>query len=435
MAKWATPVVSSSRRFGVDLAPLRVSSVYRRLYLYGLVTSIASQAAYFAMLYQMYVVTHSYWKVGLFGAAELVPLVLFGLYGGVIADHFNRQRIVLLFEIATLLVSIALYVNSRSLHPSIWVLYLVAAGLAACSSVQSPSLAAMTQQLVPHQLQREASILQMVARLGGSILGPVVGSFVASRFSPSTVYLGDVISFGLTLFLLVGIRVDRVTESQERPSLASLRFGARYAATRLDVLGTYAVDLWAMVFAFPIALLPFVAASFPKYGGLTYTLLVCGLPAGALLATVTAQWTGRVHFYGRAVVVSATIWGLGIALFGGVHSLVFAFGGLFVAGAADAVSGIFRMTMWNESIPVDVRGRMASIEMLSYSVGPTAGGVRAGAMAAAVGQRFSLVAGGLICAGGCAAAPAALAELWRFDARSSPDVAAVAKARASETFG
>jgi MFS family permease len=135
-----------------------------------------------------------------------------------------------------------------------------------------------------------------------------------------------------------------------------------------------------------------------------------------------------------AVVASAALWGLGIALFGYSASLWLVLVGLAVAGGADALSGILRATMWNESIPPEVRGRMAGMEMISYSLGPTAGQFRAGVMAAWTSLRFSLTFGGLACSGSVGVVAAALPSLWRFDARHDPNVAHVRELRASEEW-
>jgi predicted MFS family arabinose efflux permease len=219
-------------------------------------------------------------------------------------------------------------------------------------------------------------------------------------------------------------------EREGRPSFASLRVGFAYAVGRRDLLGTYLVDLAAMMLAYPMFMLPFVADHFHQ----TYALAVLymAMPLGALVASLTSKWTVRVHHYGRAVALAAALWGVGIALFGWTSSLAIAVLGLFWAGAADSISAMFRGTMWNQSIPPDVRDRMASIEMLSYSIGPRVGQFRSGAMTAAFGLRTSLALGGLACAGVCAALPVVLPELWKFDVRSNADVAKVATLRAQE---
>jgi MFS family permease len=200
--------------------------------------------------------------------------------------------------------------------------------------------------------------------------------------------------------------------------------------SRPDIVGTYVIDMLAMVLAFPVVMLPFVAARFHETYALS--LLYLGLPIGALIATLTASWTHRVHRYGKAIVFAAATWGMGIAIFGYANTMWLALVGLAVGGAADAVSGIFRSTMWNESITTDVRGRMAGIEMISYALGPTAGQFRAGVMAAWTSLRFSLTFGGLACTGSVGAVALALPALWRFDARSDAHVAEVRAQRAAD---
>jgi len=420
----------SSSRWGVDLAPLRVSSGYRRLYASGFITNIGNQAAYVTVAYQMKQITNSAIAVGSIGLVELIPLIVFGLYGGVIADHFNRRNIVVSSEFGLMCCSIILLINASLAHPSSLALYVVMALASMGDGIQRPSLDALNQELVPHELQREASTLGMFRWTFGAIVGPAIGGFLAVTIGCRFVYILDVITFGLSLALLISVRVTLRTPSEGRPSFASLRDGLTYAVRRRDLLGTYLVDLAAMMLAYPMFMLPFVADRFAQHFALA--VLYAAMPLGALLASVTSKWTGRVFKYGRAVAIAAALWGLGIALFGWTTSLWIAAAGLLFAGAADSVSAIFRSTMWNQSIPPDVRGRMAGIEMLSYSIGPRVGQFRSGAMTAALGLRTALVAGGVACTGVCAVLPAALPALWTFDVRTDSNVALVASLRAQE---
>jgi MFS family permease len=425
-------VVSTGRRFGVDLAPLRVSSAYRRLFLLGSIGMLASQATYVTLMYQLKTLAHSTLAVGALGLVEFVPILLFGLYGGVVADHFRRQRVALYCELAFLVVIGVLWFNAQLAAPSVAVIYVVAALAAAIGGLQSPSMNALTQQLVPHQLQRQAATLEMIQGTGGSIMGPAIGGLVAVTLGPSYIYGAYVVSLVITACLLAGLQIEHRPSADSSASVASIKTGARYAWSRPDIMGTYVIDLVAMTLAYPVALLPFIASSF--HASYALALLYCGLPTGALVATLSSKWTGRVHHYGQAIAAAAVVWGLGIVVFGFADALPLAFAGLVIAGAADAVSGIFRMTLWNESIPPSMRGRMAGIEMLSFSLGPTAGQFRAGVMAAVTTKRISLVAGGAACSGGCALLPAGLRSLWRFDARSDVHVAAVRSERARELF-
>lgn len=420
----------TKRKFGVDLTPLRVSKQYRRLYVAGFITALGSQATYVAVPFQMRLLTHSTFDVGALGLAEVLPLLVFGLYGGILADRLNRRRLIIAMEIVLMLSTVVLFANALLDHPLVWILYLNAFIATAAGSLQRPSIEALNQMYVPHELQRSASTLANIRFTTASIIGPALGGLAAVAFGAGSVYVANLITFSVSLVLLYSLHATTARLKFDEGDVAALRSGIRYAKSRPDIVGTYIIDLLAMLLAFPIAMLPFVAARF--HDSYALSLLYCGLPAGALIATLTSSWSRRIHRYGRAIVVAAVLWGLGIALFGFSSSLWLVFLGLAIGGGADAISGIFRQTMWNESIPPSMRGRMAGIEMISYSLGPTAGQFRAGVMAAWTTLRFSLTFGGLACTGSVATVAVALPRLWSFDARTDVHVAEVRELRSGE---
>jgi MFS family permease len=418
-----------SRKIGVDLTPLRVNKQYRRLYIAGFVTALGSQATYVAVPFQLRLLTHSTLDVGSIGLAELLPLIVFGLYGGVLADRLNRRRLIISMEQVLMISTAVLFINALLPHPQAWILYVDAFVASGAGSLQRPSIEALNQMFVPHDLQRSASALANIRSTTASIIGPAIGGFAAVELGAGSVYLANLVTFTFSLILLYSLRATAATVPAEG-DVAALRSGLRYVMSRPDIVGTYIIDLLAMILAFPVVMLPFVAARFHE----TYALplLYCGIPAGALVATLTSGWSRSVHRYGRAIVVAAALWGLGIALFGYSSTLWLVFFGLAVGGGADAISGIFRTTMWNESIPPEMRGRMAGIEMISYSLGPTAGQFRAGVMAAWTTLRFSLTFGGLACTGSVGAVALALPRLWSFDERTDAHVAEVREMRSGE---
>lgn len=309
----------NQRLFGVDLTPLRQSREYRRLYLAGFISMLGSMATYVVVPYQLKELTHSTLAVGSIGLVELAPLVIFGLYGGVLADRINRRRLIISMEQLLMLSTALLFVNALAPHPVTWILYLDAGLVAAASSLQSPSVSALNQVFVSHELQRSASVLANVSGTTASIIGPALGGVAVVAFGPSTVYFANLATFGISLALLFGLKATAKPSSAGERVSESLRYGIRYARNRPDIMGTYVIDLLAMILAFPVVMLPFVAARFPE----TYALsiLYCGLPTGALLATLTSRWTRHVHRYGRAIVAAAALWGLGIAVFGYSSSL------------------------------------------------------------------------------------------------------------------
>ena len=415
------------KHIGVDLAPLRASREYRQLYVAGFITALGSQATYVTIPYQLKQLTHSAFDVGALGLFELLPLILCGLYGGVLADRMNRRQLIIAMEVLLMLATSAVFINSLLPRPQVWILYADAVVAAGVSSLQRPSIEALNQTFVSHDHQRAASALANIRYTTASIIGPALGGLVAVSAGPGFVYGANLVTFAASLFLLSSLATQLPPTSSDASDRAAFRAGLDFLRSRPDIVGTYIIDLLAMTLAFPVAMLPFVAARF--HATYALSLLYCGLPAGALVFTLFSGWTRRVHHYGRGLVFAAITWGLGITVFGYSSSLWLVIAGLALAGGADSLSGIFRSTMWNESIPPDIRGRMAGMEMISYSLGPTAGQFRAGVMAAWSGLRFSLTFGGLACSGSVAVVAAGLPSLWRFDARSDAHVAFVRELR------
>jgi MFS family permease len=249
----------------------------------------------------------------------------------------------------------------------------------------------------------------------GMIAGPALGGMLIASVGLPYTYLLDLLTFVFSIFAVSRIRAVLPPESEEKPSLKTVLEGFRYARSRQELIGTYVVDFVAMVFGMPLALFPALSQTFggPRILGLLYAA-----PAGgALVASLTSRWTSRVHRHGLAVMLAATVWGLAIVAFGFSSRLVPAVIFLALAGAADAVSGMFRMTLWNQTIPDSLRGRMAGIEMLSYTSGPLLGHVEAGLVAAAFSVRTSVVSGGALCIVGVLLCGFLLPRFVAYDAR------------------
>jgi MFS family permease len=406
-------------RWRVDLTPLRTSPDFRRIFISGLVTYLGSMITYVALPFQVAELTGSFVAVGLIGLAELVPLVVFGLYGGTLADTVNRRTMVIATEAASGVLIIALFVNALLPSPHLWVIYVVAMLLAACDGLQRPSLDSFIPRVVPHdQLPAAAALTALRYQVGG-IVGPAIGGILLSAGGTAFAYGVDVTTFLISATVLWRLtRVSGSSASDEGPSLSHVLEGVRYAWTRKDLLGTYAVDLIAMIFAFPYVLFPFLAEDLgaPWALGLLYSAGTIG----SLVVSLTSGWTARIHRHGRAVVIAAIGWGAAVALVGTTTSLPLVLLFLALAGAADMVSGLFRSTMWNQTIPDAMRGRMAGIELLSYSVGPLLGQVRSSTAASLTSLRASFISGGVLCVIGCGVAAFSLPALWNYDVRSSP---------------
>jgi MFS family permease len=425
-----TPV-ARPRRVGLDLSPLRASRDYRLLMGSGVVTMIGSFLTMIAVPVQVKQLTGSAAAVGLVGVAEFVPMLLCSLYGGALADWLDRRRVIIGTELGLLACAGGLAANALSPSPRLWVIYLLAGLTAACDSVQRPSIDGLVPRYVPHSLMPAAAAVTSLRWNVGGIVGPAVGGVIVATAGVATGYLVDVASFCLSLTFLVRLAAAPAGPDAERAGLASIAAGLRYAAGRGDLIGTYAVDVVAMILATPLALYPFLAAR----SGAAWVLgaLYAAESVGAMLATLLSGWTVRVHRHGFGVILAGAAWGGMIACAGltTVPALVVLC--LVAAGAADMISGIFRAVMWNQSIPDELRGRLAGIELLSYSSGPMLGNARAGLVAQWGGARLALSSGGLLCVGGVAAVSAVLPGFRRYDARTSPHVRATRARREAGT--
>ncbi len=405
-------------RLRIDVSPLRHSRDFRFLFASGLVTYLGSMITYVALPFQVAQLTGSYLAVGLIGLAELVPMIVFGLYGGALADAVDRRTMAIATEIAAGVLVLALLVNALLPVTQVWVLYVVAMLLAAVDGLQRPSLDAMIPRVVAHDELAAAAALNSIKWTIGSIVGPAIGGLLLSAGGAASAYGVDVISFVVSVTLLWRVRSIRADRADDdRPSLRHIAEGIHYAVSRRDLMGTYAIDLIAMVFAFPYALFPFLAEDLgaPWALGLLYSAGA----VGSLIVTLTSGWTTSVHRHGRAIVIAAALWGLGIAMVGLTSSLWFVLLCLALAGGADMVSGIFRGVMWNQTIPDSVRGRMAGIELLSYSIGPLLGQVRSSTAASLTSLRMSFLSGGVLCIIGVGLAAIALPSLWKYDDRTN----------------
>ncbi|MBB6548846.1 MFS transporter [Nonomuraea rubra] len=403
------------RQLSLDLSPLRDSRDYRLLFGSGVITMFGTMITMVAVPYQMKELTDSYLAVGLVSLAEFVPMVVCGLWGGAIADALDRRKIIVLSELGLLVTSAALLINALLPSPQVWVLYVVGALSTGLASLQRPSLEAVIQQVVKHDQQAAAAVLSSLRWNFGAIVAPALGGLLVT-WSTAAAYAVDTLTFVVSFALLWRVRSIPPAEDAAPASLRSLVEGVRYAVSRKDLMGTYLVDIAAMVFAMATSLFPFLADELraPQALGLLYSAAA----VGALIASLTGGWTARVQRQGLGVIVAAVLWGAAVALTGLAPNVWLVFVCIALAGAADMISGIFRMTMWNQTIPPEYRGRLAGIELLSYASGPMLGNARASLMANFGGTRFSLTSGGILCVAAVAGLAAALPKFRRYDART-----------------
>ena len=372
---------------------------------------------YVAVPFQIKELTNSYVAVAVSGLVEIVPLVIFGLYGGVLADSLDRKKLIWVTEALSLIFTGALLVNSLMDSPSLILIYIVSGLFAATSGLRQPAMQAALPRLVDHEDMPAAAALMSLRWQAGVIIGPTLGGILISTYSIPVGYAADIATFIISIALIAMMKKIPPSREAEKPSLAGLIEGIKYAFSRKDLLGTYLVDLAAMFFAMPTALIPFWADQLGAPWALG--LLYAAGTIGSIAITLTSGWTKNVHFYGRAIMWAAIGWGVAIALSGATNYLWLVLLFLTLAGASDMISALFRSAMWNQTIPDNLRGRLAGIELLSYSLGPLAGQMRAASMAAVTTLSISVTSGGIICVIVVVLLASFLPDFRKFDIRTN----------------
>lgn len=419
------------RAVRIDLTPLRSSRDFRLLFTAGTVFYFGQMVTYVAVPFQVYRLTGSNLAVGLIGLVELLPLIVMGLYGGALADHVDRRRLLVLTGVAQVVLTGLLAANAFLPSPRVDVIFVLSGLLSGAGSLQRPSREAVMPRTVAHDQITAANALTSLGMQIGVLVGPALGGLLIAFVGLRWCFLVDVAGLVAATLLFAAMRPYPHVGETTPPSLRGIGEGLRYAVRRRDLLGTYLVDIAAMLLAFPVVLFPALAEEVfrrPEVLGLLYSAET----VGALVATALSGWTSRVHHHGRAIVLAAAAYGACIAAAGLAQGVWLVLVFLMLSGAADMVSAVFRGTIWNQTIPDTMRGRLAGIEMLSYSVGPLGGQVRAGLVADLWSVRGSIASGGLACVAGVALTAAALREFWAYDART--DEYAVAE-RAARTSG
>ena len=415
------------RKYAIDLSPLKKYRDFKLLFTAGLFSYFGSMITFVALPFQVKELTGSFWAVGLIGVVEIIPLIVFGLYGGVLADYLDRKKMIWFTEFGTLIATSILLINSLQEKPSVILIFVIAAIFAALSGLKRPSQDAILPRLVNHDDLPSASALMSLRWQFGGIVGPSVGGIIIASYGAGAAYFIDCLTFVISLALIWQVKSVPPLDKSTPPSMAGLMEGLNYAFKRKDLLGTYVVDLAAMFLAMPMALFPFWADEI----GAPYALgfFYSSITFGAVLVTLLSGWMRNYPHHGRAVIIGALGWGVAIVAAGSSNSLVLVITCLVIAGAFDQVSALFRGFIGNQSIPDELRGRLAGIEMLSYLLGPLGGQARAGGMAAMSSLRTSIVGGGLLCIGFVSLIAAVMPKFRSYDVRTNEYALKEAKVR------
>ncbi len=395
------------RRLLADTRPL-ANPHFKRLWLANIVTVIGAQLTVVAVPAQIYAMTGSSAYVGLTGVFGLVPLVVFGLWGGALADAFDRRTLLMVTTVGLILTSAGFWLQAALGAEDVWLLLSLFAVQQAFFAINQPTRSALLPRLLDTELLPAANSLNMTVMQAGGIAGPLVGGALIPLIGYSWLYLLDTITLFATLGAVVGLPALPVIGATVAPGLSAVVDGFRYLRRQPVLMMSFVVDIIAMVFGMPRALFPEMAHldfGGPSEGGLAFALLFAAIPAGAVVGGVLSGWVSHVERQGLAVIVSIIVWGLAMAGFGvaamaapaaPAAMLVVAVLMLAVGGAADMSSAAFRMSMLQAATDDAVRGRLQGIFIVVVAGGPRIADVAHGATAAATGAAVAAAGGGVL---------------------------------------
>ena len=391
-----------------DTRPLR-NGDFRRLWIAEIVTVIGAQLTVVAVPAQIYLITRSSAYVGLTGVFGLVPLVVFGLYGGALADVMDRRTLLRITTLGLILSSGLFWVQAVLDLQSVWLLLCLFSVQQAFFAVNMPTRSAVLPRILPPEQIPAANSLNMTVFQFGAIGGPLFAGALLPFFGFSLLYLIDTVALFATLWAVMVLPPLPSDGTAPKAGWRSVVEGFVYFKGHKVLLMSFVVDIIAMFFGMPRALFPQIAhESFggPLAGGLVFALLFAAIPAGAVLGGIFSGWVSRTQRQGYAVIVAIVVWGLAIIVFGvavgfaagsgSTAMLVIALIALAVAGAADMASAAFRSSMLMTAASDNVRGRLQGVFTVVVAGGPRLADVAHGGAAAVVGTAAASAGGGVL---------------------------------------
>ena len=416
-----TPSRRRVRGIFADITPLRLDRDYRWLWSGQAVNGIGNQITRIALPYQVFVMTGSTLAVAALTTVQLIPILIFALGAGSLADAIDRRRLLFVTQVGLMACSGALLLLSLQTSPPLIAIFAVAFLAAGIGAVDQPTRSSAIPRLVPAERLPAAIALNQLNFQVGSVVGPAIGGLLIATVGLSGAYLADVLTFTASLIGIAAIAPLPPLGAVTRPGLAAIREGLRFVGSRRVILSTFVIDLNAMVFGMPTSLFPALALDVFKVGPAGLGLLAAAPAVGAFLGALLSGWVSAVRRVGFAVIVAVAIWGAAIALFGlSTFSFPLALVFLAIAGAADVLSAVFRSTIVQLETPDLLRGRVTSIHILVVTSGPRIGDIEAATVASIIGAQASVVSGGVLCLAGVAVVARLFPELAAHVLRTKP---------------
>ena len=393
-----------------DITPLRESPAFRRLWLGSSVAAIGSQLTLVAVSLEVYRLTQQSLYVGLLSIFALVPLVVAGLFGGAVADAFDRRKVAIAASLVLWVSTAGLALQAWLGLGNVWILYFLVAVQSGAQGINAPARSAIIPLLVRKELLPAANALSMLTMGLSMTAGPLLAGILVATIGFGWTYTIDVLSFTFALWGLFKLPALPPSEKAGRPGLRSVVEGFRFLGTRPNVRMTFVIDLIAMICAQPRALMPAIAATMIGGGETTVGVLLASTAVGAFLAGLFSGPLGRVRRQGSAVVWAVAGWGFSIGAFGLVVVLAGGSGRdgvtwwllpaalcCLLAGVSDSVSAVFRTTILQSATPDHLRGRLQGVFIVVVAGGPRIGDMLAGGVTKALSEGWVLLLGGAVC--------------------------------------
>lgn len=404
----------------IDLRPFRVSPPFARLWIGSTLSGLGGQLTIVAVMLHVYDLTGDTFAVSMIAVAGLLPMIVAGLYGGMLADAFDRRIVAMLAASVTFASTLLLALLAWGGLETVWWLYVLSVVNSAANSIVMATKMAITPRLLPRDLLPAAAALQGITVGIMVMAGPALAGVLVAFAGYAWTYTIDVLLMS-TLFLgLWTLPSIRPEGEIVRPGLESLRDGLRFLRGAHNIRLQYILDIIAMTFGHPIALFPAIGAVLLGGGAITTGVLTAAIAAGAFLSSLFSGPIGRVRHHGVGIQRSIQVFGIATAAFG-VVLLLAQFGmlapevvdedhanlvlialaavTLAITGAADNVSAIYRSTMMQAAVPDSVRGRLQGIFTVVVAGGPRIGALYAGTLATFTSLWFPPLLGGFVIVG------------------------------------
>jgi MFS family permease len=387
-------------RLVADIAPLKESPAYRRLWISSGLSSIGSQMTSYAVVLQVFRLTDSSLAVGMVGLIVAVSTIVVALAGGAFLDATDRRIVVLVCTSLQAVLSALLAFQAFAGLGWLWLLYCLVGAQGIISGLNAPARSTFMPRLVRRDQLSAGAALSMFSMHTSVTIGPAVAGLITATAGLKACYLVDAISFGFALYGVGRLPSMRPQGQNARPGVRAIGEGLRFIASKKVVLGAFAADMSATFFGMPIALFPAINAE--RFGGHAETLglLTTAVAVGGILGTVLSGPVSRVRRRGLGMLVAGVVWGAGLVAFGFADVFWLAFLTLAVAGAADVTSVVLRTALVQTATPDEFLGRVSSV---NYAVGagvPQLGNFRAGAVADFTSATTGAVSGGITAAAG-----------------------------------